>query len=455
MLRNIAVLLLLAGCAVPEQSGDTSRQNSTEKTEADYTAMKTFSGPVKTQLNRSNSETARDFLDLTFSLETGRELPVMTRFDTPITVRLNGATPPAGRQELSRLIKRLRTEAQIDIRQVDASAPAAVSIETLPRKDLQRHLPDAACFVVPRVSSWEEYRRNRRSNITDWATLETRTKAAIFIPSDVSPQEFRDCLHEELAQAIGPLNDLYRLSDSVFNDDNFHTILTGFDMLVLRAYYSPELASGMTRGDVEARLPALLKRINPAGGSVTPLTAQTTPDSWKKAIETAMSANRPRQNRLAGASKALQIAQNNGWTDSRRAFSLYAYGRMIIASDAEEALQAFVSSQLMYKNLGNAEIQQAHVGMQLAAFALTDGNPDFALSIVNSYLPAVRAEENAALLATLLLLKAEALDAIGRASEARATRLDSYGWARYGFGDDAVIKRRQKEIAQLNRPPRI
>jgi len=34
-----------------------------------------------------------------------------------------------------------------------------------------------------------------------------------------SPQEVRDCLHEELAQALGPLNDLYRLPDSVFNDD--------------------------------------------------------------------------------------------------------------------------------------------------------------------------------------------------------------------------------------------
>ncbi len=69
---------------------------------------------------------------------------------------------------------------------------------------------------------------------------------AIFLPGDVSPQETRDCLHEEMAQALGPLNDLYRLGDSVFNDDNFHTVLTGFDMLVLRTYYAPDLRSGMT-----------------------------------------------------------------------------------------------------------------------------------------------------------------------------------------------------------------
>ena len=49
---------------------------------------------------------------------------------------------------------------------------------------------------------------------------------AVFLPGDVSPQEIRDCLHEELAQALGPVNDLYRLTDSVFNDDNFNTVLT-------------------------------------------------------------------------------------------------------------------------------------------------------------------------------------------------------------------------------------
>ena len=28
----------------------------------------------------------------------------------------------------------------------------------------------------------------------------------VFVPADASPQELRDCLHEELAQALGPLN---------------------------------------------------------------------------------------------------------------------------------------------------------------------------------------------------------------------------------------------------------
>ena len=38
--------------------------------------------------------------------------------------------------------------------------------------------------------------------------------------------------------------------------------------MVLRATYAPELRSGMTRAEVAARLPAILRRINPAGEGV-------------------------------------------------------------------------------------------------------------------------------------------------------------------------------------------
>lgn len=76
----------------------------------------------------------------------------------------------------------------------------------------------------------------RRTPTVDWTKLERRDRAAVFVRFDVAPQEIRDCLHEELAQALGPLKDLYRLSDSVSNDDNIHAVLTSFDMLILRAY---------------------------------------------------------------------------------------------------------------------------------------------------------------------------------------------------------------------------
>jgi hypothetical protein len=73
-----------------------------------------------------------------------------------------------------------------------------------------------------------------------------------------------------------------------------------------------------------------------------------------------------------------------------------------------------------------------------------------AIEIVDRHTPAVAAAENAALLATLLLVKVEALDLLGRTAEAATLRRDSLGWARYGFGDDAEVRKRAGEIAALN-----
>ena len=48
------------------------------------------------------------------------------------------------------------------------------------------------------------------------------------------------------------------------------------------------------------------------------------------------------------------------------------------------------------------------------------------------------------------MLKSEALDLTGQVSEARSVRLDSLGWARYGFGSDWAVRAKAREIAALN-----
>ena len=49
-----------------------------------------------------------------------------------------------------------------------------------------------------------------------------------------------------------------------------------------------------------------------------------------------------------------------------------------------------------------------------------------------------------------MMFKAEALAMQGRDPEAAALRLDSLGWARYGFGSDRNVRARLREIAALN-----
>ena len=276
---------------------------------------------------------------------------------------------------------------------------------------------------------------------------------AIFRPGDVSPQEIRDCLHEEIAQAIGPLNDLYRLPDSIFNDDNFHAVLTGFDMLVLKALYDPALTSGMSRQAVAQRLPGILDRLNPAGRSRQGDVLRPSPRQWINSIETALGPRASDRQRVEAARDAVRIAQAEGWRDSRYAFSLFVLGRLTLGTEPELALSAFLEAGSYFARTPGMQIQSAHVAMQLAAFALSAGQADAAIDIVNAHLRDVADAENAALLATLLFVKAEALDLENRPAEAREVRLDSLGWARYGFGSDEEVRARAAEIATLN--PRV
>ena len=50
----------------------------------------------------------------------------------------------------------------------------------------------------------------------------------------------------------------------------------------------------------------------------------------------------------------------------------------------------------------------------------------------------------------LLLDVTEALDLQGNTAQARAVRLDSLGWARYGFGSERAVPVRSSEIAALS-----
>lgn len=446
-------VLVLAACSPEMRPTDTPNERTERRASLPATTlppMKRFTSANVSPPNRSNREIARDFLDLTFAMESGRILPVMTRFEGPITLRVTGKAPASLGADLKHLLGRLNREARIPIRRVGANQSANITIDVIPRAQLQRYVPQAACFVVPRVSSWAQYRKLRRTEATSWSSLQRREQIAIFLPGDVSPQEVRDCLHEELAQALGPLNDLYRLPDSVFNDDNFQTVLTGFDMLILRAYYAPEMHNGMTRSQAAVTLPRVLARLNPRGQRIAsaPLT-RPTPRAWINAIETALGREGTPAARRKSANTAVTIARNSGWNDTRLAFSLYALGRLSLAEKTDSALHAFLNSGAIYASKANS-VQVAHVTMQLAAFSLAAGDGDGTLKLVNASLPAVANSRNAALLATLLMIKAEALELVGRASEAHEVRLDSLGWARYGFGTDKAVRNRLAEISALS-----
>lgn len=443
----LPICLILGACMPGAQNEMPTRAAMNAGT--NLPAMKTFSVPRPAPSGRSNADIARDFIELSFKLESGRDLPIFTRFETPISIRVTGTAPPSLSSDLNRLIHRLRTEAGMKVSLVQGET-ANITIQAVSRAEIRKNLPQAACFVVPNIDDLSQYRTARRTQKANWSMLRSREKLAIFLPNDASPQEVRDCLHEELAQALGPLNDLYRLPDSVFNDDNVHTVLTGFDMLILRAYYSPELRSGMSRGQVAARLPGILARINPAGKNRASRPITTTPRAWIHAVQTALGPGARADQRMKAAKSALDIASSMGWVDHRRAFSHYAMGRLTQFSDADISQKHFAAADRYYAATPETGLHRAYVASQLAGFAISKGEGQKALAMLGAHMHSAERSENAALLATMMMLRAEALELTGRSSEARIVRLDSLGWARYGFGADWAVRAKLREIGSLN-----
>lgn len=443
---SLATVLAVSACSVPSSGPqvDLSVQSRAISSAA------LFGTPRPYATTRGNAQIAQDILELGFRLESGREIPQFSRFEGPVALRLTGQVPPLAEIEMDRLIARLRSEAGLDIRRV--SDTAQITVEFVPRETMRRIVPEASCFVLPNVATWEEFRAAPRGPHLDWTRIAAREKALVVAPADSTVQEMRDCLHEEVAQALGPLNDLYRIGETVMNDDNFQTALTGFDMLVLRVWNHPTLRPGMSRAEVAARLPAILAQLNPrdgAGRSV-PLDPIPTPRAWTDAIENALAAQNRRRS-FVFAQAALRLALEEGWQDERLAFSLFLAARFAPPGQGEEALDALISAASIYATRPGGEVPRAHVELHLAAQALASGQYPIVLRLTDNAIEPARRSENGALLSSLMLLRAQALERMGRITEAETLRRDALPFALFGFGSEREADSRRAEIAALIR----
>lgn len=153
--------------------------------------------------------------------------------------------------------------------------------------------------------------------------------------------------------------------------------------------------------------------------------------------------------RRAAAEKMLQMAMAQGWRDSRLGLSYFLMGRLTGQTNPAKAVEYFAEAAKVYRSLPNGALHGAHVDLQLAAIALSANQNSQAIAFVDRALPAVTEGQNAAMLATLMLIKAQALQELGRDAEAQALRLDTQGWARYGFGSDRAARAKTAEIATL------
>lgn len=446
----LSLLLVLALNACSKVPQDASSRGVSSITPPKTLAR--FAPRLQTQgVAVSNSDIAQDFLDLTFALETGKKLTGLLKFEGDIGVMLHGNLAPNYRPELTNLINRLRREAQVPINETASKDQANIHVHAISKQDISRVFPGAACFIVPGVRDWDEFRgRSRTRGETRWSALNRLNVISVFLPADGAPQDIRDCFHEEIAQALGPANDLYRLSGSIFNDDNFHSVLTPFDMLILRVLYSPELALGMSRQEVASIVPALLNRLNPKGRNIAPRPRTLRNASWENSIENALTARKSRSIRHVAAVRSVALAREMQPADHRLGMSLLALGRSKFRANQTGDAEFNEAYSLHESLFGTQNIRTAHSAVHLGVLALRDGDHARALALANKHIDAARRAENAVVLTSLLAIRSEALIRQRQIALARTARLESLAWARYAYGDrDGKIADSEARIAAL------
>ena len=71
------------------------------------------------------------------------------------------------------------------------------------------------------------------------------------------------CIHEELAQSLGLVNDWPRARPSIFNDNEEFALLTRQDELMLKMLYDPRLKPGMTLAEARPIVEAMAAELVP------------------------------------------------------------------------------------------------------------------------------------------------------------------------------------------------
>ncbi len=424
-------LAALAACEAPTPVGPTDIAVDVPVRDIRFAAARFEPGVA-----RSNAQIVQDFLDLAFSLESGGQVFGLLRYEGPVRVYLAPGRLDPYRRDLADVVTRLRAEAGIDISVVRSPTAAQIIIEGVPFREIQREAPGAACFVKAGETGWRDFRRKPDRARTRWTEQQQLSRAAIFIASDIPPQDIRSCLNEEIAQALGPANDLYRLADSVFNDDNTHVLLTSFDMTVLRALYDDGLRSGLTRGAVARRLPAILSRVNPRGEGAGRTGGVAEDALWNGEIARALTRLNPASDRLRAANRAVERGGRLQPVDHRLAVALMTRARLIKDSNPQQADNDYSRAyKILGRQVGSTNLRTAQAALHVALGALERRDIRTALDLSTRAIPVAQRHQDAILLSSLYGIQSRALQARGDLPASREARLKYLQWARFAYGD--------------------
>jgi hypothetical protein len=386
-----------------------------------------------------NASLSRLFVSLSHDTEWGARRRHLVRYEAPVSVGLEGQGAERHFAFLDEFLGQISRNSGVDIARGNGRENLHIRLVEGARFD--DLLPTAFCVVGQGDVSWDDFAADP-SNYGARALLaaEQISQMTIFIPDTAPPYLVRNCLLEEIPQALGLANDLYGLGSSIFNDDAAHLWPTKLDYLMLRILYAPEMATGLDRRDSGARALRVLNRVNPAGAGAVPLPSlrQRSLGDWPALIQNVFSRAASEREARDFAEKALTIVTAYAPMSAQHCHTLITAGRVLSRPEPERALRLFEQARRVCNAAhGVSDVRQARIALESACALLRLDRFDEVVAVTEANWPVLAAHGQDERLAALYTIQSEAL-AVAEPGSTRTTSVAQLAaeWSAYALGPE-------------------
>ncbi len=432
-----ALTLFLAACAATEPASiyyEPARTQPQSLTERPF--YPGYGEAIGAQpLRWSAASVARDFDRLMFQTEWGDDVPVLLKWEKPVTVALATSELSQYRPVLEELLGLIRAAAPgLDVSVADG-ASGDITLRNAPRAEMDEIAADALCFFIPFGVTWEEFKKLDARGAAGWDNIEAYDAITVFIPAFAAPHEVRACILEEVTQALGPGNDLRDLDDSIFNDDNAHSWPTSFDLLILRTLYQDQLRNGVKPSEANS---LALKQLRAEELGAARRTIDRVGDRYDRALGVAENeTDFALRNQAAQAAISLAKTQDAAPHRLGEAYKAAAFVAFEANSPVKVIDYLLKAEQAHARALDANSMHLARVRSELAINLINLERHETGLALLELAEPVFAANGSDWQLAHALRWRAIALRQTGRWAEASGTALEALDWVRYVYGGDS------------------
>ncbi|MBY8976934.1 DUF2927 domain-containing protein [Rhodobacteraceae bacterium NNCM2] len=397
--------------------------------------------------NWSNASLAAIFTELTHGLEWGASRPALVRYEEPVRVAMEGPGSGDYTAFLDLYLHELRSQTGIDIQR--EAEGANLHVRFVDGARFAEVFPGISCVVAPGDLNWRRFRKDPdRYGGRELETSFHQTQSTIFIPQTAAPFRVRSCLIEEVAQALGPANDLYGLGPSIFNDDAAHIWPTQIDYLMLRVLYQPEMQTGLSRQETERAAKQVLDRLNPGGVGAPPLKLDQPRQlsAWRKTHQEIFAKGQPGGSSRAAATRSRNLAARHAPGTNYHCHSLRTLGRIEARTAPADALATLREAEKVCTEVhGPDDVRLALIGLDRAIALSRQGSYVDTLDELARHEASLAAHEHDERLVTLYNLRARAYLTRNEGAESSIARSMARSWAAYAYGQDSEVVARISE----------